>query len=273
MHLGTPENLSCFTPSPVTNSLDVPSLELQSFPSPSASHSSVTSPYEEALLLWNPSPIPPELRNHESDWTFFEFMTALVDGVESKTWGSVELDLHPTNCEMMDDIIMAGTCQSMERFLSSFSTYLSRASLPRLVSCLIQYTDKRVIISRIRQSALFYFLLFQKLYDIGIVSGYVTRSGHVTRQKSFMDSRIKYFPHSIQIRRMKTCDNWDGRASEFELSVRTSGCEILWKFSSVLRLHSLHGRHSESYENIRSLDSFPSDPVVNWKGLFYGYNP
>ena len=199
-------------------------------------------------------------------------MTALVDGVESRNWGSVELDFHPTNCGMMDDVITAGTFQRMGQSESSFSSYPSiDSSLPRLVSCLIQYTDKRVIISRIRQSALFYFPLFQKLYDIGIISG------HVTRQKPYSDSSIKYFPHSIQIRRMAASSDACGRASGFELSVRETRCEIVLKFSSLLppdweREYHPHGRRSESYEDIRSLVSSPCDPVVDWKGSLYGYS-
>ena len=88
---------------------------------------------------------------------------------------------------------------------------------------------------------------------------------------------IQKFSDSLRIRDIPDSSDVRGSPSEFELSIKGLGCEIVVIFSSTISLaleqkHNPDGRRRESFDSVMSLDSFLSDPVVDWNGLLYGYN-
>ena len=126
--------------------------------------------------------------------------------------------------------------------------------------------------SGIRRSALFSFVLFQKIFDIGNLSGCVTRL-----KPASADLATGEFPGSLRINHITTSSDVPGGANSFEISVTALGRQIVVNFSGLTtkdleQMHNSLGRRSASCESIRSMDSFLSDPIVDWKDLLYGYN-
>ena len=138
---------------------------------------------------------------------------------------------------------------------------------PRLGSCFVEYVDKRVTFSSKLRIALLHWVLIEKRYDLGF------SSDSVTRLKIFST----YFSDSLRICDITTCSDVRGSASGFELSVTGLGVNLVAKFSGLIDLkseqkHDSDRRRRESFESIRSLDSFQSDTIIDWKELLYGYN-
>ena len=309
--IGTPEGLSCFTPSPVASSPIVPSPDLPHFNSSNLLRTSIVSPSQDLCAPNAASPnlphssialtsvkvffgptlrrFSPEPSKDEVDLTFsvsttaLLSTTALVDRLAS--WKSVKLDIFSRNSrnsrywnrsvQGMNDIIRDIECYSYELTgadLSDFMSLVLKNSLPRLGGCFVEYVVKRVMSSRIiRRSILMHFVL-KKLSDIGFISDLVAQLKTASTELG-----IQNFSDSLRICDITTPGNGRGSASGFELSVTGLGCDLVIKFSSLISLeleqkHNPDGRRRESFDSVRSLDSFLSDPVVNWKELLYGYN-
>ncbi|KAK0507374.1 hypothetical protein JMJ35_010412 [Cladonia borealis] len=264
---GTPEGLSCFTPPPIASSPIVPSQDLPHFQSPHLLHSSIVSTSKKPLLAPNHCLFSPKSPEDEVDLTFFEFTMPLVDRV---TWKSMKLYFCPRYSNSVDDIIRVAMCRAMgpsERDFSQFRSLVLNPSLPRLGSCFIEHANKRVKFSKIRRFALFYRVLFKKLYEIVFISGCVTRLKPPSTA-SGINLGISFLIISSDVH---------GSTGAFELSVTALGGKIVVKVSNLTildskRKHKPGGRRSESFDSIRSFDSFLSDPVVDWKELLYGYN-
>ena len=145
------------------------------------------------------------------------------------------------------------------------------ASPPRPGRCFIGSTSKLVMFSEIQQSALLlYFLL--SLYDIGSMSDLLARLKHAST-----GSRNRWFSDSLRARDIFDSSDVRGSPSEFELNIKGIGYDIVVTFSSLTSLgleqkHNPDGRRRGSFDSVMSLDSFLSDPVVDWNGLLYGYN-
>ena len=276
--LGTPEELSCFTPSPIASSPSVPSPDFWHVRSPDLLPTFIVSPSQD-LAPNAASPDLPQFRespNDEVDLTYFKFMKILVDRLAS--WDSVKLEIIPTNpresrysigVQTMGDVNRVGVCYPTGPPSDEDSLYLMllglNPSLPRLGSCFVRYVGKRMMSSRIMwQSTLVYFVLFT-----GFMSDRLARLKTASTQLG-----LQKFSDSLRIR---TSSDVRGSPSEFELSVTGLGYNIVVTFSSLTSLgleqkHSPDGRRRESFDSVMSLDSFLSDPVVNWNELLYGYN-
>ena len=278
--LGTPGELSCFTLSPVASSPIVSSPDLWHLKSPNLLRISIVSPSEQAFQApscsssssSSSSLVSPESSNI-LDLTFPELTTALKERLAS--WESAKLDIFSRDSNIVDDFISVAICAPMEPLEEVVSILVSLVvfpSLPKLGSCFIEYAGKRIMFSKIQRSALFYFVLFRKRYDYGVFRGATSRL-----KPASTDSAFKNFPDSLQISHTTTSSDVRGGPSGFELSVTALGCEIVVKFSSLTSLdleqkHNPDGCRRESFESTRSVSSFLSDSVVDWKELLYGYN-
>ena len=235
------------------------------------------------FLAPTPSLFSPEPPKDKVDLTFCVSTTALVDRLAS--WKSVKLAIFSRNSrnsrywngsvQGMNDIIRDTECypyEPTEADLSDFMSQVLKQSLPRLGGCFVEYVAKREMSSRIiRRSDLMYFVL-EKLSDIGFITDLVA---HL--KPASTDSGIRNFSDSLRISHITTSSDVRGSPSEFELSIKVLGCEIVVIFSSTICLaleqkHRPDGRRRESFDSVRSLGSFLSDPVVDWKELLYGYN-
>ena len=122
--VGTPEDLSCFTPSPVASSSDAPSPVLPQLQSPNLLHISIVSPSEQPLLVSSLLGLFPQGPDYEMD--------------------SLELTIHLQDPETVDDIIKMAPCQRMEHFGNNLSGYWTKhLSLSRHVSGFIECAGER----------------------------------------------------------------------------------------------------------------------------------
>lgn len=274
--LVSPSEQALLAPNAVSS--DLPYLQ-----SPCLLPSSIASTSEKTLSAPSLSLVSPENPSHEGNLTFSQFTMVLVDQMAS--WKSVKIDILSKNSrrskiftkskyfrgeQCMDDIIRVAKCQPYGPSEGEFSSFRSLSSLPRLGSCFMEYAGERVMFSG--RSALFYFVLLRFLYDIGFVSGSVTRL-----QPASTDSGTQNLSDSLRISNITTARGVCSSASGFELSVTGLGRDTVVKFSIMISLdleqkHNPDGRRRDSFESIRSLDSFLSDPVVDWKELLHGYN-
>ena len=278
--LGTPGELSCFTPSPVASSPIVSSPVLWHLKSPNLLGTSIVSPSEQAFQAPSCSSSSSSSSSHVSpessnllDLTFPEFTTALKERLAS--WESVKLDIFSRDFNDVDDFTSVTICAPMKHFEKELSKLVSLdvySSLPKLGSCFIESAGQRTMFSKIQRFALVDFVLFRKLYDYGVFRGSTSQL-----KPASTDSAFKNFPDSLQISHATTSSDVRGGPSGFELSVTALECEIVVKFSSLTSLdleqkHNPDNCRRESFESTRSLSSFLSDSVVDWKELLYGYN-
>ena len=310
--IGTPEELSCFTPSPVASSPIVPSPDLPHFKSPNLLRTSIVSPSEQAFLGPNaastdpphssiaprsvkvflaptPSLFCPEPHDDEVNLTSSGSTTALVSttALEDRmaSWKSMKLDVFSRNSRNLrywnrgvqgvDDIVRdmgCHPCEPSEKYLLCSMSLSFNSTPPRLGNCcFLEYAGKRVVFSRIRRT--FYFVLFQRLYTIGFISDLVARLKTASTELGTQN-----FSDSLRIIDITTTSDVRGRTCGFELSITGLGCDLMTKFSGSIDLESEHkhnpkGRRRESFDSVMSLDSFLSDPVVDWKELLYGTQP
>ena len=250
--VGTPEDLRCFTRSPIVGSPNAPSPVLPQFQSPNLLRSSIVSPSEHTLRVPGSRFSFPE-----AQLAFSELIT-LLEGMGSLDGGSLKLDIHSRNAEIVYDTIEAMTCQTMERSETNISHYrILNSSLTRLLSGCIERAPEGMTCSGIWRPALIDF---------------------VTRLKpGSADSATENFPRSLRIDRITASCNVRGCAYRFEISFTAFGRQtvttLLYLTTKDLgQIHNSRVRRSESCESTRSIDSFLSDPVVDWKELLYGYN-
>ena len=272
--VGTPEDLSCFTPSPVASSPDAPSPVLRQFQSPNLLHSSIVSPSEQSLLLSSPLLLFfPEAPEFNVDRIFSEFIKPLVDSVASRNWESLKLTIHIRNPETVDDIIKAATCQRTEHFERILSgSRIMHCSLRRHVGCFIGCAGKRRTCVRIRRSNIFILVLLKKVFDIGSLCDFLTRL-----KPAPTDSGLRKYLIRLPISEITAPSDVRGFLSGLEVLVKERERQLVVRFSALttrdLELkHNPPVRRSKSCESIGSIDSFLSDPVVDWKELLYGFN-
>ena len=272
--LGTPEDLSCFTPSPVASSPIVPSPDLRHFQSPKLLSNSIVSPSEQILLVPSPRSLSPGFPIHKVPLDYSESVRAVVDG--SPHGRIVTWDVYFMQSYI--PIICAGlTFPRLERFKSDLLYSASRlneseSSLSALVSCLDKYAHTQEVGgSRVWRSALLKFVLSQPISaDFGKYSelSCLNRLEKLT----FTHSGIDIFGH------FKIVPGWEpGSLGGIHLSVLAIKCKQLLEVSRSVTLdleqkHNRRLRRSESCETIESTNSFRTDSVVDWGELLYGYN-
>ena len=260
--VGTPEDLSCFTPSPIASSPNTPSPVPLHFRSPNLSRSSIVPPSERIIFVPSPPLLFPEAPDHEVDRIFFTSIT-LLEVSASGSWVPLTLN----------DVIKAVTCQRMERFESDFSHYpVLHSILTRLLSGFIERIRERMTFSRLRRSDIEDPLKKKPGQENGNLSDYI-----IQLKPAPTGFRTKKFLRRLRINFVITSSDARGGVNGFEISFTASGHQIVIEFSGLIiedleQMHNSRVRRSESCESIRSLDSFLTDPVVDWKELLYGYN-
>ena len=251
--VGTPEDLSCFTPSPIASSPNAPSPVPLHFRSPNLSRSSIVPPSERILFVPSHLLLFHEAPDHEVDRIY---CTLITPPAASPALGcGVFLTV--------DDIIKAATFYKMERFESNLSHCPTLHSfLTRFLSGSIERAHERTTLSWLLRAAFFVLGLFHKIFELKSAS---------------TESATEKFPCSLRINHITTSSDVRGGANRFEISVTALGHQIVVSFPDLTmeyleQMHNPRVRRSESCESIRSFDSFLSDPVVDWKDLLYGYN-
>ena len=261
----TPHDLSCFTPSPVRSSPSASSPVLPEFPLLDLFHVLIASLKPTARLIFS------EAHNYGVPYTFSELVTSLEKCVACLDWKLLERNVRSHGSQNVNDVIEAG-CQRTERFESSLSQYpMLHSFLPISVNCFIECHGRRMTCSMIRRSTLFSFLLFQRIFEMGRFPDYVTRLGHIHTLEEMKD-----YPKDIRVRYITTFRDVHGGAERFEISITASVRGKVLDLPGLAmedqkRMHT-PVRRSKSCESVRSLDSFLSDPVVDWKELLHGYN-
>ena len=79
--LETPEDLSCFTPSPIASSPIVPSPDLRHFQSPNLLSNSIVSPSEQTFVVPSPRPLSPGSPNYEVRLDYSESVKRVSDAL------------------------------------------------------------------------------------------------------------------------------------------------------------------------------------------------
>ena len=210
-----------------------------------------------AQLLFSEAP------NHGVHWTFSEILTSLVECVAFVDWESLELEIRSQKSEIMYDIDTLAS-RTLEDLEIGMSYRRLDSSFLRRVSSLVACVAQQLPFFRMRQPALFSLLRIQEaLARLTLAS---------------IDLAIRNFLISLRISDITTTNDVGGGANAFEISVAALGRQIVVNFSGpttkdLEQMHNSPLRRSESCESVRSIDSFLSDPVVDWKDLLYGYNP
>ena len=259
---GTPEDLSCFTPSSVASSPNAPSPVPLHFPSLNLLHSRMVKPSKQILAVPRSLLLSPEGPDLKVNWIFFTSITPLEVSA-SGSWVPLTLN----------DIIKAVTCQKMERFESDLSHYpVLHSILTRLLSGFIERIRERMTFSRLRRSDIEDPLKKKPGQENGNLSDYI-----IQLKPAPTGFRTKKFLRRLRINFVITSSDARGGVNGFEISFTVSGHQIVVNFSGLTiedleQMHNSRIRRSESCEIIRSLDSFLTDPVVDWKEWLYGYN-
>ena len=206
-------------------------------------------------------------------WIFSEFIEPLIDSVASRNCEFLEWNVCAQDLETVNNIIKALNSQPMERFESDLLHYpILHSFLTRRVRCLNECARKQRTFSRARRFALYSFVLFEMAFRIGHLSGSVSRL-----KPGSADSASEKFLRSLRINHITTSSDVRGGANGFGISVTALGSPIVIILPGLTtkdleQKHNSPVRRSKSCESIRSIDSFLSDPVVDWKELLYGYN-
>ena len=208
-----------------------------------------------------PSPrlFSPEPLDHDELFEWFRLARAVLSPSQHRRFVTLAVDFENL---IYEDIFKNVTFQCMGDFESgtlNFSLGLNGSNISSfftLLSRLAEYTHmQQVVGSRTWRSALLHFLLSLEPYG--------------SFSKAFVSLRRPTPTHSeTRIFRLKPS------APPIYEAVNARKCVDL-VYSITFHLEQKHkpgGRRSESFESIRSLDSFLSDPVVDWKELLYGYN-
>ena len=270
--VGTPEDLSCFTPSPVASSSDAPSPVLPQLQSPNLLRSSIVSPSEQTLLVSSLLGLFPQGPGYEMEWRFFAFIEPPVDSVASRLV-SLELTIHLQDPETVDDIIKMAPCQRMEHFGSNLLGYRTKhSSLSRHVSCFIECAGERTYCVT-RQSALYVLVSLQMAFLIRSLSHFLTRL-----KPAPTDSGLRKYLFRLSTSVINAPSDVGDVFSGLEVSFTERERQLVVKFSASMtrdleQKHDPPVRRSKSCESIRSTGSFLSDSVVDWEELLYGYNP
>ena len=270
--LGTPEELSCFTTSPVASSPILPSADLLHLKSPNHLRPSIVSPSEQAFL--GPDAASPNLPHNSIALTSVKvfFGPTLGHFCSADIFSEISRESRYWERGVIRDTGLRW-CYPYEfskEDLLRFASLSRNASPPRPGHCFTESTSDLTLFSSMRRSALLYFLL--SLYDIGLMSDLLARL-----KTASIGSGTRWYSDGRRIYDITDSSDLRGSPSKFELYIKGIGYDIVVTFSSLTSLgleqkHNPDGRRRESFDSVMSLDSFLSDPVVDWNGLLYGYN-
>ena len=296
--VATPEDLSCFTPSPVPSSPSAPSPVLPRFAVLKLVRVSTDSPFPRTVLISSPRLLSPEAPYHGLHRKYSKLITSLVE----YDCESLKLDIRSRKSEIMDDIMDTLASQMLEDL--EIGTIHQRLNhfLPIFASWLFLYYALQLSFFRMTKQALLYLLLIQEVLP-GL-------------ELAYLDSAIRKFVLGLRLSDITTTNDVGGGAGALEVSFTQRWSVLVVTFSGIIitvlkqrrnprvrrsescdnirglisfrseffvdweklvyelleEKHNPPVRRSKSCESIRSSDSFLPDPVVNWEDLIYGYN-